>query len=71
MLIVGVVARLRGLNYLKLCGMMSGAMTDPPALEYSNALSPTHAQSMAYASVYPLTMFLRILLGQTLILITL
>ena len=71
LLIVGVVARLRGLNYLKLCGMMSGAMTDPPALEYSNALSPTHAQSMAYASVYPLTMFLRILLGQTLILITL
>ncbi|MCF0190753.1 MAG: putative transporter [Marinilabiliaceae bacterium] len=70
-LVVGCIARLCKVNYLKICGFMSGAMTDPPALEYANSLSPTHAQSMAYASVYPLTMFLRILLGQTLILITL
>lgn len=70
-LIVGIIAYLMKINYLKICGFMAGAMTDPPALEYANGLSQTHAQSMAYASVYPLTMFLRILLGQTLILITL
>lgn len=71
LLIVGSIARLCKVNYLKICGFMAGSMTDPPALEYANSLSQTHAQSMAYATVYPLTMFLRILLGQTLILITL
>ena len=70
-MIIGTIARLMKVNYLKICGFMAGSMTDPPALEYANGLSSTHAQSMAYASVYPLTMFLRILLGQTLILITL
>lgn len=69
--IVGIIARIMKVNYLKICGFMAGAMTDPPALEYANSLSATHAQSTAYASVYPLTMFLRILLGQTLILILL
>lgn len=71
LIIVSIIARLKGINYLKICGFMAGSMTDPPALEYANSLSPIHAQSMAYATVYPLTMFLRILLGQTLILITL
>ena len=71
LIIVGSVARLMKVNYLKICGFLAGSMTDPPALEYANGLSATHAQSMAYATVYPLTMFLRILLGQTLILITL
>jgi len=46
-------------------------MTDPPALEFANNLAPVHAQSTSYATVYPLTMFLRILAAQTLILITL
>lgn len=71
LIIVGTVARIMKVNYLKICGFMAGSMTDPPALEYANSLSATHAQSTAYASVYPLTMFLRILLGQTLILILL
>lgn len=70
-MLVSFIARLKGVNYLKICGFMAGATTDPPALEYANSLAPTHAQSMAYASVYPLTMFLRILLGQALILLTL
>ncbi len=70
-MLVGTVARLFKINYLKICGAISGAMTDPPALEFANALAPSHAQSMAYASVYPLAMFLRILLAQTLILILL
>ncbi len=70
-IIVSFIARIKGINYLKICGFLAGATTDPPALEYASSLAPTHAQSMAYASVYPLTMFLRILLGQALILITL
>ncbi len=71
LIIVGTVARIMKINYLKICGFMAGSMTDPPALEYANGLSATHAQSTAYAAVYPLTMFLRILLGQTLVLILL
>lgn len=69
--IVGSIARLKKLNYLKICGIVSGAMTDPPALEFANSLAPIQAQSTAYATVYPLTMFLRILLAQALILLTL
>lgn len=68
--IVGVVARFFKLNYLKICGVVSGAMTDPPALEFANSIAPTQAQSTAYATVYPLTMFLRILIAQLLIFLT-
>ncbi|MGN0029999.1 MAG: putative transporter [Marinilabiliaceae bacterium] len=70
-LIVSVIARILKVNYLKICGFVAGSMTDPPALEFANGLSPVQAQSTAYATVYPLTMFLRILLGQTFILISL
>ena len=69
-LIAATIARLLNYNYLKICGIVSGAMTDPPALEFANSLAPVQAQSAAYATVYPFTMFLRILLAQTLILIT-
>jgi putative transport protein len=58
-------------NYLKICGLLAGSMTDPPALEYANALAPVHAQAATYAAVYPLTMFLRVLLAQVLVLLTL
>lgn len=68
--VAGVIARFMKYNYLKICGIISGAMTDPPALEFANSLAPVHAQSTAYATVYPLTMFLRILAAQALILIT-
>jgi len=70
-LLAAIVARLLKYNYLKICGIISGAMTDPPALEFANSLAPVHAQSTAYATVYPFTMFLRILFAQALILITL
>jgi putative transport protein len=70
-LLAAVIARLLKYNYLKICGIISGAMTDPPALEFANSLAPVHAQSTAYATVYPLTMFLRILFAQALILLTL
>ena len=69
--IISVIARLMKFNYLKICGIVSGSMTDPPALEYANSLAPVQAQSTAYATVYPLTMFLRILSAQILILATL
>ncbi len=67
---VAVIARLLKYNYLKICGMIAGSMTDPPALEFANSLAPVQAQSTAYASVYPLTMFLRVLLAQILLFIT-
>jgi putative transport protein len=70
-LLAAIIARLLKYNYLKICGIISGAMTDPPALEFANSLAPVHAQSTAYAAVYPFTMFLRILFAQALILITL
>jgi putative transport protein len=70
-LLAAIIARLLKYNYLKICGIISGAMTDPPALEFANSLAPVHAQSTAYAAVYPFTMFLRILCAQALILITL
>ena len=66
-----IVGRCMKMNYLQLCGLVSGAMTDPPALEFANSLAPVHAQSTAYATVYPLTMFLRIILAQTLLFLTL
>lgn len=68
-MIVAIVARLMKFNYLKICGIISGGMTDPPALEYANSLASTQAQSTAYVAVYPLTMFLRIMLAQILVLI--
>ncbi|MBN1968631.1 MAG: putative transporter [Candidatus Delongbacteria bacterium] len=68
-IIVGVIARMRKVNYLKICGVLAGSMTDPPALEFANSIAQVQAQSTAYATVYPLTMFLRVLLAQVLVLI--
>lgn len=67
--VVGILGRFLKLNYLTLCGLLSGSMTDPPALEFANSIAPVHAQASAYATVYPLTMFLRILLAQVLVLV--
>jgi putative transport protein len=71
LLIVTIVARILKINYLKICGCIAGAMTDPPALEFANGIASVQIQSTAYATVYPLTMFLRILLTQVFILMTL
>lgn len=68
-LIVGVVGRkLYKLNYLTLSGLLAGSMTDPPALAYANDMSGCDAPSVGYATVYPLTMFLRVLCAQMMIL---
>lgn len=69
LLIIGVISRLLKLNYLSICGLLSGSMTDPPALEFANSIAPGQAQANAYAMVYPLTMFLRILLAQVFVLL--
>lgn len=70
-LITGFIGRILKINYLTICGCIAGAMTDPPALEFASGIAPVQAQSTAYATVYPMTMFLRILLAQIFALITL
>lgn len=68
-LIVGVIARLKyKVNYYTIMGMIAGTYTDPPALAYSNQVCSNEAASVGYSTVYPLSMFLRIFLAQTLIL---
>ena len=63
--LVGLVMRMVfKVNYLTLCGVLAGSATDPPALAFANGLDPSQAQSAAYAAVYPLTMFLRIVSPQ-------
>lgn len=69
LIIVGIIGRLLKINYLTICGYLAGSMTDPPALEFANGIAPIQAQATAYATVYPLTMFLRILFAQLLVLI--
>lgn len=68
LLVVGLLGRfVFKLNYLQLSGMMAGATTDPPALAYANSLSDSDAAAVGYATVYPLTMFLRVLAAQLMI----
>ncbi|MCR5184173.1 MAG: putative transporter [Opitutales bacterium] len=68
-LIMGYLARrFLKLNYFTLMGLIAGAYTDPPALGYANTCSSTDAPSVGYSTVYPFTMFLRILVAQVLIL---
>lgn len=66
LVVIGFVARwLMKVNYLTVCGLMAGSMTDPPALAFANAIHSTSgASALAYATVYPLVMCLRILSPQ-------
>lgn len=67
-LIVGVITRLRyKFNFFTVMGMIAGAYTDPPALAYANSLCSRETASVGYSTVYPLTMFLRILLAQLIV----
>ena len=67
LMIVAIVGKaVFKVNYLSLCGVLAGATTDPPALAFANGLSNSEATNVGYASVYPLTMLLRILSGQVL-----
>lgn len=71
LLLVGTFARLvMKTDYFTLMGLIAGSTTDPPALAYAGAVSPNNDQaSVAYATVYPLTMFLRVMCGQLIILL--
>lgn len=68
-LVAGSIARLvYKINYFSIMGLLSGAMTDPPALAYSNITAGNDAPAVSYATVYPLTMFLRVISAQLVIL---
>jgi putative transport protein len=70
LMVVGLYARIVSKrNYFEICGLLSGSMTDPPALAFANGLAQSEAPSVAYATVYPLVMFLRIFIAQLLILL--
>lgn len=71
LLVTGIIARLYSkLNYLSLCGVLAGSMTDPPALAFANAIKEeSGAAALSYATVYPLAMFLRIISPQLLALL--
>ena len=69
LLIVGPIARVRfKFNYFTIAGMISGTYTDPPALAYSNSICSKEAPAVGYSTVYPLSMFLRILTAQLIVL---
>lgn len=69
LLVVGLIARRKyNLNYFSIMGLLSGSYTDPPALAYSNKTANNDAPAVAYSTVYPLTMFLRVISAQILIL---
>ena len=70
LMIIGIIGRkICKINYFTLMGLMAGSTTDPPALAYSNATAGNDAPAVGYATVYPLTMFLRVLTAQLLIII--
>jgi len=69
LLIVGIIGRkFLKINYFTLIGLLAGSTTDPPALAYSNSIAGSDIPAVAYSTVYPLTMFLRVVSAQILIL---
>jgi putative transport protein len=69
LILTSVIARkLMKMNFMNLCGLLAGSMTDPPALAFANTVNGTDAPSVAYATVYPLTMLLRIVVAQLIVL---
>ncbi len=70
LLIVGTIGRkVYKINYFTLMGLIAGSMTDPPALSYANATAGNDFPAVSYATVYPLTMFLRVITAQLMILL--
>jgi putative transport protein len=69
LLSVGFVARrFFKLNFMNMSGLIAGSMTDPPALAFASAIAKSDAPSISYATVYPLTMLMRILAAQVMVL---
>ncbi len=70
LIVVGCVARAKfKLNYCTLMGLISGSTTDPPALAYANKTAGNDAPAVAYSTVYPLTMFLRVVTAQVIVML--
>ena len=71
LLLIGIIARYHfKLDYFTLMGLIAGSTTDPPALAYATSQSSSNDRAaVAYSTVYPLTMFLRVLTGQLMILL--
>lgn len=70
MLLVGLIGRgVFKLNYLTLCGLMSGSMTDPPALAFAQSITGSDGPTVSYATVYPLVMLLRVFSTQVIVLL--
>lgn len=69
LLVVGCIARgVHKINFLTIMGLFSGGCTDPPALAYANNSTGNDQPAVAYSTVYPLTMFLRVVVAQVLVL---
>ena len=69
LVVIGIIARAKyKMNYFTICGMISGNYTDPPALAYSNKISGNDAPAVSYSTVYPLTMFMRVIAAQIIVL---
>ncbi len=70
LLLIGIISRkFLKMNYFTLIGLLAGSTTDPPALAYANSIAGSDAPAVAYSTVYPLTMFLRVIIAQILILV--
>ncbi len=70
LLLAGFIARaVLKMNYVTICGILSGSMTDPPALAFANRMTNSDTPSLSYASVYPFTMILRVLSAQLFVLL--
>ena len=69
-LIMGIIARKTlKLNYFTLMGLIAGSNTDPPALAFANQTAGNDAPAVGYSTVYPLSMFLRILMAQVVLML--
>lgn len=70
LLIIGMIGRkVLKVNYFTLMGLLAGSMTDPPALSFANTIAGNDVPAVSYATVYPLTMFLRVITAQLMILL--
>ncbi len=69
LLVIGIIARAKyKVNYFSIMGLLSGGYTDPPALAYANKVANNDLPAVAYSTVYPLTMFMRVIMAQLVIL---
>ncbi|MBI2423487.1 MAG: putative transporter [Candidatus Hydrogenedentes bacterium] len=69
LIVIGAIARVAmKMNFLSVCGLLAGSMTDPPALAFAGNFAGSEGPTVAYATVYPLTMILRVIIAQVLIL---